>query len=66
MFCGGIEVEENSLPDRFACYFDEKINKLTEEVNIENNVNNGKRRVTINEANFMDFQLVKECIASLK
>ena len=66
MFCGGIEVEENSLPDRFACYFDEKINKLTEEVNIENNVYNGKRRFTINEANFMDFQSVKECIASLK
>jgi hypothetical protein len=66
MFCGGIKVEEDSLPYRFACYFDDKIKKLTEEVKIENNVYNGKRRVTINEANFMDFQSVKECIASLK
>jgi hypothetical protein len=46
MFRGGIELEKETLPDRFAYYFDEKVRKLIDEVTIDDNVNNGKRNGT--------------------
>ena len=61
-----IEVPTEDLPDRFAEYFDTKIKKVLEEVNIDENVYNGKRLIEDENKNFMDPASVKECIKNLK
>ena len=60
------EIPNEELPDRFAKYFDTKIKNIIEELAINEEVYNGKRKVEENNKNFMDPISVKECIMNLK
>ena len=61
-----VEIEENTLPDRFASFYDKKVKKLLEEVQIDDDVYNGRRKVNLSDEFFMDFETVKSCMLSLK
>jgi hypothetical protein len=65
MFERKIEMPPEDLTDRFAVFFDAKIKKILEEVNIDENVYNRKRMLVDENKNCMDSVLVKECLKNL-
>jgi hypothetical protein len=66
MFRDGIAIDNKSLPDEFASFFDSKINELLSKVSVNNNVFNCEGKVNTDSVVFMDRSSVKECIANLK
>ena len=60
------ELQHKDIPDKFANHFDTKIRKLLRDVNIDNDVYNGVKKVEAVNKNFMDCQSVRECVSSLK
>jgi hypothetical protein len=46
MYENHFEIPLDKLPDRFASFFYNKIEKLLEEVNIDENIHNGLNKVT--------------------
>ena len=55
-----------SWPDRFAAFFNNKVERIVSEVKTDVNVYNGARKVNVLNKNFMDRNSVRECIQSLK
>ena len=66
MYENHIEIPLDKLPDRFASFFYNKIEKLLEEVNIDENIHNGLNKVTCTNFDFMDMESVISCMKSLK
>jgi hypothetical protein len=66
MYENNIEIPVVKLPDRFASYFYNKIEKLLEEVNIDENIHNGFNKVTCTNFDLMDMESVISCMKSLK
>jgi hypothetical protein len=53
-------------PDRFASFFNDKVERIVSKVKINVNVCNGTRKVNVLNKNFMDRNSVRECILNLK
>ena len=53
MFCDGIPILKNEIPNAFAKYFENKITKITNETLIDPNVYNGKRKLVSTDLDFM-------------
>ncbi len=66
LYEGGVEIEKKLWPDRFADHFDKKIKTILGEINVEDQVYNGRKIVNAVNKNFMDYCSVRECIKSLK
>ena len=60
------EIQRESLPDRFASFFDEKIKSLLQDVRTEENVYNGFRKIEAENKMFMTKKDILECMKSLK
>ena len=61
-----IKINDKSVPDRFAAFFDDKIRKILSNVEINEGVYNGSSKMNANVGHFMDTDSVRECILSLK
>ena len=66
MYRGGVEIEGADLAENFASFFDIKIKKLLDEVQISNEVYNGTQKVQPETKMFMDSNSVKDILTSLK
>ena len=66
MFLNDSLIEDSSLPDVFASFFDGKIKMLVEKTAIVDNVYNGRKLVNSENKMFMNSSDVRECILSLK
>ena len=67
LYKNGVEIPAGNVADSFAGFFDKKIRDIVDEVSIDINVYNGKRKINeCGSKNFMDPDSVKECILSLK
>ena len=60
------KVNFESLPDAFAEFFSTKIEKIVEEVQIDPNVYNGKRKIRVEEDFFMSKNEIIVAVKSLK
>ena len=58
--------EGDRISDRFATFFSNKVINLANSTVINDNVYNGRNKVTINDKMFMDGASIRECIMSLK
>ena len=61
-----INVTTENLPDTFAEFFSNKVKKIVEDCTINQNVYNGKRKITAQNENFMTPENVLNAIKSLK
>ena len=61
-----IEVPKKSIPEAFALFFREKVEKIVNEAVINENVYNGKCKVEVPNDNFMSQNAVGECINDIK
>ena len=66
MLEGGEEILEENLSDRFACYFDKKIKNVVSQIELDENVFNGNKKLECQDLNFMDTPAILSCIKSLK
>ena len=66
MTYGGVPVSGNKIADSFADFFDDKVKKLVESVQIEQNVFNGNQRPLMGDGDFMTRDWVYECMKQLK
>ena len=66
LYLEGTLVPNSEAPDTFASFFDNKIKKILQEVNIEEDVYNGKKMVHAIDKMFMDENSIKECMLTLK
>ena len=66
MFEANVEIKEENLVDCFANHFEGKVQNLLEEVKVEPNVYNGKRKVNAANKFYMSLEAVKSCMNSLK
>ena len=66
MFENNYEIEEDSLQQRFASFFDQKIKKILDDVKISPMVYNGINKITNGNRFFMQLESVKSSMLSLK
>ena len=66
LFRNGLEIEEATISDEYASFFDQKIRGLVNQVVIDDHVFNGSQKVVSHTKMFMDLTSVKECLLSLK
>jgi hypothetical protein len=66
LYLEGILVPNSEAPETFASLFNNKIKKVLEEVNIEEDVYNGKKMVHAIGKMFMNEKSIKECMLTLK
>ena len=66
MYGNGMLINQDDCADVFASFFDNKIRSIVEQVNIDENVYNGTRKVFSQEEMFMDPPSVKQCMLTLK
>ena len=66
LYLEGTLVPNSEAPDTLASFFDNKIKKVLQEVNIEEDVYNGKKMVHAIDKMFMDENSIKECMLTLK
>ena len=66
MYENGTLINQDDYADRFATFFDNKIRRLIDQTNMDDNVYNGYRKVFSEEKMFMDSVSVKHCMLSLK
>ena len=66
MYKGGIEISNDNLPDVFAKFFDNKVKNIVNEMDVDVNVYNGKKKLASNNVNFMCENDVLNAIMSLK
>lgn len=66
MYLNNLETDDSCLADSFAKYFDNKIKDILEEVDIDENVYNGKKLVDANNKFFMYKEWILDCLKSLK
>ena len=66
IYLEGVEVKCEELADKFATFFSNKIDKILETVEIDDQVYNGERKVNCEAKMFMDPDSIRECILSLK
>ena len=61
-----IKVPQKCIPEAFACFFSEKVESIGNEVVMNENVYNGKCKVTVANINFMSENDVEKCIKDIK
>ena len=66
MYEAGDEIDPEKLPERFAKFFDDKIKNVLAQTSLDENVYNGYRKVNSESKFFMTYEMVGECISSLK
>ena len=66
MYENGVLINQYDCADIFASFFDNKIRSIVEQVNIDENIYNGTRKVFSQEEMFMDPLSVKQCMLTLK
>ena len=66
MYEGGIQIEKNELPDKFANYFSSKITELSDMLPVNPEVYNGTKKLEQGNKMFMDKVSIMECILSLQ
>jgi endonuclease/exonuclease/phosphatase family metal-dependent hydrolase len=66
LYENNIKIPKSDWPDRFATFFENKVNGIVKDVKLNHNVYNGTRKVQVNNKNFMDTKSVMECVKSLK
>ena len=54
LYKSNTEIPQESMPDRFAVFFDSKIRKLLDELEICEDKYNGERKITEGIKQFMD------------
>ena len=59
-------VKSEDLSDCFANFFDNKVKRIVETCKVDNNVYNGKRKVTCNNGNFMTPDNIIKALKSIK
>ena len=65
MYLDGIQIQNNELPDAFASFFEDKINKILNETVIDPEVYNGKTKLNAQSQNFMTESDVLLAVKSL-
>ena len=66
MTFGDAVVREHERSDYFASFFEEKVKIITEQVKVEQDVYNGRRKIDAISQMFMGPKEVIECIKSIK
>ncbi len=66
MLESGVEIPKANLPDRFANYFDKKIKNVIGQIELDENVYNGNKRLERQDLDFMGKQAIFSCIKTLK
>jgi hypothetical protein len=66
LFRDGLEIDESSISDEYAAFFDQKIRRLVNQIEIDSQVYNGNQKVMSQNKMFMDPNSVKKCMLSLK
>ena len=66
MYLNGMQIEKDVLAEKFAFFFDKKIEDLLGDVVINENVYNGTQKVRPENKMFMDPMPLKEVLSSLK
>jgi hypothetical protein len=66
MFKDGESIEEKTLPDKIAGFFNKKVLKLLKDTTVNVAVFNGHKLVYTSDQMFMGADVVKKCILSLK
>ena len=56
----------DEITDAFACYFEDKVNKITRDCKVDDNMYNGQRMANVGNENFMDEIKVKKVLSVLK
>ena len=62
----GNQIEHDKLPDAFAHFFKNKVDKISDECKIEDDVYNGKNLCNAADKHFMLYDNVLECIHEIK
>ena len=65
MYRNEIEIPANDVPEAFARFFNEKISKIVQEILIDPNVYNGKKKINSQNHNFMSAPDVVTAVKSL-
>ena len=63
---GGVEVEIDQLSDRFAEHFQQKIENLSANIEIDEHVYNGVSKFTTGDKNFMTSENILKAVQSIK
>ena len=66
MSLAGRSVDEHERSDYFAAFFSDKVEKITRETIVDQNVYNGYRKLAADNQMFMSFSEVEKCIKSIK
>ena len=66
LFQPGRSVDEHERSDYFAAFFSDKVEKITRETIVDQNVYNGYRKLAADNQMFMSFSEVEKCIKSIK
>ena len=66
MFNGGIEIEEDMIPESFAEHFSNKISNLLTDIAIDANVYNGPSKMTCENMSFMTSENILRAVQSIK
>ena len=61
-----IEIQNIDLPDVFAQFFENKVNKIVKDQQISDSVYNGKRKIWTVDHHFMSIDNILEAVKSLK
>jgi hypothetical protein len=66
LFYNGIKIPESLAPEKFIKHFDCKVKEIFQTMDLDENVYNGKKLVTINNHKFMGKDSVQTAMLSLK
>ena len=66
MYCNDLLIPKLEMPDVFADYFVKKIENIVNETIIDNNVYNGKKKLNVENTDFMQLNDVLNAVKSLK
>jgi hypothetical protein len=66
LFRDGLEIEESSISDEYASFFDQKIKGLVNPVIVDDHVFNGNQKAVSHNKMFMDLKSIKDCLLTLK
>ena len=61
-----VRYNRDEIPDAFASYFKNKVENITNECQIDDNVYNGTRLMNVGNENFMSEINLKRCLMGLK
>ena len=66
MSLNGLSINPNDLPDSFAVFFRNKVQRIVENTKIDPGVYNGRNKIVVDDRFFMNYNDVKECMSTLK